>query len=79
MKYREDPDQFAAGFDAGSIIDGKVEQDPATGEWVIVDEEGYAFSLQRALSKYPGQSVRVTCVSSGAMENLQKLLAEPGN
>lgn len=74
MKYKEDTDQFVAGFDAGNILDGKVQLDPDTGEWVVVDDDGYAFSLQKALEKLKGERVRVTCISMRAMDTLQKML-----
>lgn len=75
MKYKTDDTRFAAGFDAGSIIDGTVEQDPDTKEWVIVDRDGFAFSVQRALQEYSGKQIRLTCVSMEAMDTLQKMLS----
>lgn len=74
MQYKEDSDQYVAGFDAGNILDGKVEKDPDTGEWVIVDDDGLAFSLQKALEKLQGERVRVTCISMRSMETLQQML-----
>lgn len=75
MKYKTDENQFLSGFDAGSIMDGTITQDPDTKEWVIVDDDGFAYSLQKALSQYDGKKVRMTCVSLEAMDYLQKLLS----
>lgn len=58
----------------GHLIEGIVEQDPMTDEYVIrtIDAEGrpQTFSIQEALSSLKGKQVRFTLAS---IENLAKL------
>jgi hypothetical protein len=66
-------DRFAYGYDAGNIVDGIVERDADTGEYVLVDEDGERFSPQQALSTLVGKKVRMTMVSFDAMEDMAKM------
>ena len=76
MKYDNERDRTSYGYDAGSIIEGDDTLDPNTGEYVIVDEEGVAFSSQSILKSLLGQRVRLTCISFEAIQNIQNMLAE---
>ena len=75
FRYDNSRDRFANGFDAGSIVDGDVRQDPATGEWVIVDEDGLAFSSQSLFKLLAGKKVRLTCIAFTAMEDIERMVA----
>jgi len=70
-----DKDRFAYGFDAGNIVDGTVQRDPVTGEYILVDEDGERFNPQRALATMVGKKVRVTMVSFEALEDMGKMYA----
>jgi hypothetical protein len=74
FKYNNDRDRFTHGYDAGTIVDGEVRQDPDTGEWVLVDDEGIAFSNQSLLKLLAGKRVRLTCVAFDAMEAIEKMM-----
>ncbi len=76
MEYSPEEDQFANGFDAGQIQEGVVTMDPVTGEFVIVGDDGLAFSIQSALRKLEGKKVRLTCISMQSMDLLQKMLEQ---
>lgn len=76
--YDNDRDRYANGFDAGTIVDGEVRQDPDTGEYVVVDEDGRAFSSQALLRALAGKNVRLTCISFDAMESIEKMVAQTG-
>ena len=75
MRYDNDRDRNAHGYDAGAIVDGTVVYDDERKEFVLVDDEGVAFSSQEVLKTLVGKQVRLTCVSFEAIENLEKLVA----
>jgi citrate lyase alpha subunit len=66
-------DRFDCGYDAGTIVDGIVQQDPGTKQYILVDEDGKAFNPQRVLETLVGKRVRMTMVSFEAMENLERM------
>lgn len=74
MKYDNERDRLKYGYDAGNIIDGKVVWDENTKEYVILDDEGTAFSSQSLLKSLHGKKVRLTCISFESIENIQKML-----
>ncbi len=74
MDYDNDRDRLTHGYDAGVIVDGEVVHDPDTGEYVLLDEDGRAFSSQQLLKLLSGKRVRLTCISFEAMESLEKLV-----
>jgi hypothetical protein len=75
MDYDNSRDRKQYGYDAGNIVDGVVTSDPSTGELVLVDEDGIAFSSQSVLRELLGKKVRMTIVSFESIEELEKLLA----
>ena len=79
MEYDNSRDRKKYGYDAGNIVDGVVTADPSTGELVLVDEDGVAFSSQCVLKELVGKKVRVTVVSFESIEELEKLLDRHGN
>jgi hypothetical protein len=76
MDYDNVRDRFTNGFDAGLIIDGKVLFDKDKNEYVIVDEDGVALSLQDLLKSLMDQKVRLTCVSFESMEMIESMLSK---
>jgi len=76
MEYDNDRDRFAHGFDAGTIVDGEVRKDPDSGELVIVDDEGKAFSSQALFRLLEGKRIRFSCVAFEAMENIEKMMVK---
>lgn len=76
MEYKHEGDRFEHGFDAGNIEDGLVVFDPERKEYVIMDEDGRAFSTQDMLRTLIGRKVRLTCISFEAIESLEKLMAQ---
>lgn len=76
MKYDNDRDRTQYGYDAGNIIDGDVTLDAERQEYVLVDDEGVAFSVQDLLKSLIGKKVRMTCISFEAIENIEKLMAK---
>jgi len=74
MKYDNDRDRFSHGYDAGTIVDGIVQLDENTKEFVIIDEEGVAFSSQMLLGSLNGKRVRITCVSFDAIETIEAMM-----
>lgn len=75
MRYDNERDRNAHGYDAGAIVDGTVVYDEDRKEYVLVDEDGTAFSSQEVLKTLLGKQVRLTCVSFEAIESLEKLVA----
>jgi len=75
MKYDNDRDRLQYGYDAGNIVDGLVVFDDEKKEYVIVDEDGVAFSTQDLLKELISRKIRFTCISFESIENLQNLLA----
>lgn len=77
MKYDNEKDRNEYGYDAGNIVDGIVQLDPDTKEYVLVDDDdGVGFSTQNVLKSLEGKKVRVTIISFEAIEAMEKLLAK---
>ena len=74
MDFDNERDRMKFGFDAGNIIDGVVTTNPETGEFVVVDDEGLAFSTQELLKSLLGKKVRITCISFEAIETIERLM-----
>lgn len=74
MNYDNDRNRRQYGYDGGNIIDGVVTLDPQTNEYVLVDDEGVAFSSQEVLKGLAGKQVRLTCISFESIEVIQNLL-----
>ena len=74
MQYDNDRDRYSYGYDAGTIIDGNVIYDADRKEYVIVDDDGVAFSTQDLLKSLHDQKVRLTCISFESIENIEKML-----
>lgn len=66
-------DRFSYGYDAGNIIDGVVQKDPETGDFVLVDDDGEKFNPRRALETLVGKKVRLTMISFDALEDMSKM------
>jgi hypothetical protein len=80
MDFDNDRDRFSFGHDVGIIIDGKVTYDSATDEYVLVDEDGKALSVQTILKQSIGRQVRLTFIPLESMQKLQDLLlTHPGD
>lgn len=82
LKYDNERDRNAHGYDAGNIVDGTVTLDPEKGEYVLLDDDGVAFSTQSFLAGQVGKKVRLTCISFEAMETIEKMIEAskaPGN
>lgn len=78
MKYDNERDRLKYGYDAGQIVEGVVTLDPATGRFVLLDEDGVGYDPQVVLQSLDGQVVRFTIISMRSLENMQqmKLLAD---
>lgn len=76
LRYDNERDRFVHGYDAGTIVDGIVQLDTETGEFVLVDDEGIAFSSQELLRSLINRRVRISCVAFDAIEAIEKMLAE---
>ncbi len=80
VDYDNERDKTRYGYDAGNIVDGTSALDEARGEYVVVDDDGVAFSIQDLLKSLSGKRVRITCISFESLEKMAKLLpsADPG-
>ena len=76
MEYDNDGDRYTHGWDAGSIVDGDVCLDPDTGEYVVVNEDGKAFSSQAVLKQLEGKKIRITLVSFEIMDTIEKMMVK---
>jgi hypothetical protein len=74
FRYDNDRDRFSHGFDAGTIVDGTIHLDLDTGEFVLVDDDGVAFSSQDLLKSMDGKRVRISCVAFDAMEEIERMI-----
>jgi hypothetical protein len=74
MEYDNKRERNLYGYDAGNIVDGQVVLDPSTNEYVILDEDGVAFSTQKLLKSLDGQKVRITCISFESIEKIEQML-----
>ncbi len=79
MKYDSERERHQYGYDAGNIIDGDVVYDEERKEYVVVDDDGLAFSTQDLLKTLVGKKVRLTCISFEAIEDLEKMLIASQN
>jgi hypothetical protein len=82
MKYDNVRDSKSHGQEWGMIVEGSVVQDPETQEWVLVDDEGVAFSPQEYLKQFAGKEVRFTCVpmeDARRMEDMLNSMQQGGN
>lgn len=75
MKYDNERDRLKHGFDAGSIVDGEVRLDPDRNEYVIVDDEGIAFSVQELFKLLENKKIRFTCITFESIETIQRMMA----
>ena len=73
IKYDNERDRFAHGFDAGNIVDGEVALDEVTGRFVLVDEDGVGFDPQVVLQRLAGRKVRMTIVSFESLIELEDM------
>ncbi len=78
MIYDNERDRTKYGYDAGIVMDGEVTLDPATGEFVLLDEDGVAFSSQEVLRGLVGKRVRMTCISFEAIQTIEGMLVKTG-
>jgi hypothetical protein len=76
LKFDNERDRFAHGFDAGQIIDGEVVLDAGTGRYVLMDEDGVGFDPQAALAALAGQRIRLTMISHRSIQRAEELMAE---
>jgi len=76
MKYDNDRNRFTYGYDAGQVVEGEIQQDPDTKEFVLVDDEGIAFSTQEFMKTLVGKKVRFTCATFETLENIEKMIAK---
>lgn len=67
-------DQFTYGYDRGQILDGVVSLDPDTGEYVVVDSDGVAFSSQAFFKTIEGKQVRFTCATYETISTIEQLM-----
>lgn len=74
IRYDNERDRLAHGFDAGTIVDGTVVFDESRGRFVLVDEDGIGFDPQAALEALKGKKVRMTMVSFEALIELEDML-----
>lgn len=75
MKYDNERDRLKYGFDAGTIVDGEIKLDSDKNEYVIVDEEGVAFSVQELFKLLKNKKIRFTCISFESIETIQNMMA----
>jgi len=76
MKYDNVREQFTYGYDAGQVVEGEVVLDPERNEYVIVDDEGIAFSTQEYIKTLVGKKVRFTCATFETLENIERMIQE---
>ncbi len=76
MEYDNVRDSQSHGAEWGIIVEGSVVQDEVTKEFVVLDEDGKAFSSQEFLKKYVGKTVRLTCIDLVSAEKMEKMLEE---
>lgn len=76
FRYDNSRDRYAAGYDAGLIVDGEVVLDVNTGEYVLLDEDGNAFSSQTVLKELLGKKVRMSCATYETIETVTEMLKQ---
>lgn len=82
MEYDNERDSKSHGKDWGIIVEGSVVHDVTKGEFVLLDEDGKAFSTQEFFKAHAGKTVRFTCIdmeSAEKMEEMLKNLQQQGN
>ena len=75
LRFDNERDRHAHGYDAGQIIDGEVRKDPDTGHYVLVDEDGIGFDPQVALESLAGQTIRLTMISHRSLQRAEALMS----
>jgi hypothetical protein len=74
MEYDNVRDQFKYGYDRGQILDGTIAHDPERNEFVIVDLDGVAFSVQEWFKLNVGKQVRFTCASFETLSTIEQMM-----
>ena len=74
MEYDNVRDSKSHGEDWGIIVEGSVVQDEETKEFVLLDEDGKAFSPQEYLKRLSGKNVRFTCISMESAVKMEEML-----
>lgn len=74
LEYDNVRDSKSYGYDSGVIVEGKVVLDEDKNEFVVVDDDGKAFSTQDFLKSHLGRSVRFTCIDMESAEHIEKML-----
>jgi uncharacterized protein YdeI (BOF family) len=74
MEYDNVRDSKSHGADWGVIVEGSVVHDVDKGEFVLLDEDGKAFSTQEFLKAHAGKTVRFTCIDMDSAEKMEKML-----
>lgn len=74
MKFDNERDRYAHGYDAGTIVDGVVTEHE--GRHILMDDEGVAFDPQVVLAALVGKKIRMTMVGFEAMEEIKRLTKE---
>jgi len=76
MEYDNIRDSKSHGADWGVIIEGSVVHDVDKGEFVLLDDEGKAFSTQEFLKAHAGKTVRFTCIDMESAEKMEQMLKD---
>lgn len=74
MEIDNEKDRFKYGFDAGQIIEGRIQKDESTGKYLIVDDDGVGFDVLAALDQVDGKNIRLTLVTMDALLAMEKML-----
>jgi hypothetical protein len=74
MDYDNVRDSKSHGADWGVIVEGSVVHDVEKGEFVLLDEDGKAFSTQDFLKAHSGKTVRFTCIDMESAEKMEEML-----
>lgn len=76
MEYDNLRDSKVYGYDSGIIIEGCVTFDDARNEYVVIDEDGKAFSSQEFFKLHTGRNVRFTCIDMESAEKIEEMLRQ---
>ena len=74
MEYDNVRDSRSHGADWGVIVEGSVVHDVEKGEYVVLDEDGKAFSSQEFLKNHVGKTVRFTCIDMESAQKMEEML-----
>lgn len=74
FEYDNVRDSKSYGYDSGVIVEGKVVLDEEKKEYVVVDDDGKAFSTQDFLKSHVGRGVRFTCIDMESAEKIEEML-----